>query len=452
MELANFHERGHNYQMSSAANPARPHISPDHILDAIAESIVCVDIEGLIIFWNHGAEQLYGYTADETLGRHVSMLYPSGSEGDEYTRDLAEQLRTAQPSESDVWRCKKSGERVYIHRSAAPLSDQNGRHIGLVTHAIDITRRQLAEDALAERDAQLRQQFALYQAMLDAQSLAGIGLFILGDGRIVFANSAAAQITGYSVDELKGLAHFNLITHPDDRDRERVLHNHQRRLRGEGFDNRYDIGILTKDGTRREAEIAVSTISGATGTQIMVVMVDITERKNTEQCIQHLALHDALTGLSNRTLLFDRLDGAITAARRRNASFALFFLDLDDFKPINDDLGHDAGDLVLKTIAQRLQGSVRESDTVARVGGDEFVLVLQDVNGREAAKSVAEKTIAALAKPISINNRICEVGATLGIALYPDHGEDADTLIRHADAAMYAAKRLGKNRCLIWDD
>lgn len=436
--------------MSSPANPARPPLAPGHILDAIAESIVCVDIKGRIIFWNRGAEQLYGYTAIETIGRHVSMLYPSGGESDEYNRGLAEQLRSAQPSEGDVWRCKKSGERIYIHRSAAPLNDQNGCLIGLVTHAIDITRRKLAEDALTERDAQLLQQHALYQAMLDAQSLAGIGLFILSDGKVVFANPAAAQITGYSVDELKGLAHFNLVTHPDDR--ERVLRNHQRRLRGEVFDNRYDIGILTKDGNRRETEIAVSAISGDTGTQILVVMVDITARKNTEQVIQHLALHDALTGLSNRTLLFDRLDGAIAAARRRNASFALFFLDLDNFKPINDDLGHDAGDLVLKTIAERLQGSVRESDTVARVGGDEFVLVLQDVHGRKAALSVAEKTIAALSQPISMNNRLCEVGATLGIALYPEHGEDADTLIRHADAAMYAAKRLGKNRSLIWQD
>ncbi len=436
--------------MSSPANPASPPLAPGHILDAIVESIVCVDIEGRITFWNRGAEKLYGYSMIEVVGRHVSMLYPSGSENDEYTRSLAEQLRSEQASEDDAWRVRKSGERIYIHRSAAPLYDQNRCCIGLVTHAIDITRRKQAEDALAERDAQLLQQHSLYLAMLDAQSLAGIGLFILSDGKIVFANPAAAQITGYSVDELKGLAHFNLIPHPDDR--ERVLRNHERRLRGEVFDNRYDIGILTKDGHRRETEIAVSTINGATGTQILVVMVDITERKNTEQVIQHLALHDPLTGLSNRTLLFDRLDGAITAARRRNASFALFFLDLDDFKPINDDLGHDAGDLVLKTIAQRLQGSVRESDTVARVGGDEFVLVLQDVHGRKAALSVAKKTIAALSQPIGIDNRFCEVGATLGIALYPEHGEDADTLIRHADAAMYAAKRLGKNRSLLWQD
>lgn len=436
--------------MSSPEHPPGPSLAPHHILDAIVESIVCVDLEGRITFWNRGAEQLYGYTAAEALGRHASMLYPSGPEREEYSRSLEEHLRSAIPSEQDVWRSTKSGQRLYIHRSVAPMYDQDGRCIGLVTHAIDITRRKLAEDALAERDAQLRQQYSLYQAMLEAQSLAGIGLFILGEGKITFANVAAAQITGYSVDELKGLAHFNLITHPDDR--ERVLHNHQRRLRGEVFENRYDIGILTKDGQRRETEIAVSMIDGATSTQILVVMVDITARKNTEQAIQHLALHDALTGLSNRTLLFDRLDGAIAAARRRGTSFALFFLDLDDFKPINDELGHDAGDLVLKTVALRLQDSVRESDMVARVGGDEFVLVLQDVHGRNDAMSVAEKTIAALSKPINIDNGLCEVGATLGIALYPEHGEDADTLLRHADAAMYAAKRLGKNRCLVWRD
>lgn len=432
------------------ANSTGEPLAPSSILDAIVESIVCVNLEGTIIFWNRGAELLYGYASAEVLGQHVSMLYPSGKEREEYTRSLEEHLRSGKTSENEVWRTNKSGERLFVHRSVSPLHDEDGRQIGIVTHSIDITRRKLAEDALVERDAQLGEQYSLYQAVLEAQSFAGIGLFILGDGKIVFANPAAAQITGYSVDELKGLAHFNLITHPDDR--ERVLHNHQRRLRGEAFDNRYDIGILTRDGRRRETEIAVSTIKSATGMQVLVVMVDITERKNTEQEIQHLALHDALTGLSNRTLLFDRLDGTITAARRRGSTFALFFLDLDNFKPINDNFGHDAGDLVLKIIAQRLLGSIRESDTVARVGGDEFVLVLQEVHGRPAAMSVAEKTIAALSRPIGIGKQQCEVGATLGIALYPEHGEDADTLIRHADAAMYAAKRLGKNRSLIWKD
>ncbi|MBI3525323.1 MAG: diguanylate cyclase [Betaproteobacteria bacterium] len=436
--------------MTSAPESAALSRASNNILDAIVESIVCSDIDGHIIFWNSGAEQLYGYSADEAIGRHVSMLYPRGAEGEAYSRNLAEQLRTGQANEGDVWRCKKSGERVFIHRTSAPLRDKNGRLIGLVAHAIDITRRKLAEDALAERDMQLREQHTLYQAMLDAQSMAGVGLVILDDGRAAFANQAAAQITGYSVDELMALSHFNQVTHPDDR--ERVQNNYHRRLNGEVFDNRYDISILTKDGRRREVEIAVSTIKGAAGTQILVVLVDITERKNTAQVIQHLALHDALTGLSNRTLLFDRLDSAISAARRRNSSFALFFLDLDNFKPINDELGHDAGDLVLKIIAERLHNSVRESDTVARVGGDEFVLVLQDVHGRKAALAVAEKTIAALSQPISTGSKLCEVGATLGIALYPEHGEDADTLMRHADAAMYAAKRLGKNRCLLWQD
>lgn len=449
--MAHFHNRNkpvHNCPMSDVANTAGDLLAPSNILDAIVESIICLDLQGNIIFWNRGAEKLYGYPSAEVLGHHVSMLYPGGEEREEYLRSLAEHLSSGKTSEKDVWRTNKAGERIYIHRSVAPLYDHNDKHVGLITHSIDITRRKQAEDALAERDAQLREQYSLYQAMLEAQSVAGIGLFILANGKIVFANPAAAQITGYGVDELKELAHFNLIPHPDDR--ERVMHNHLRRLRGEEFDNRYDIGILTKNNQRREVEIAVSTISGDSGTQVLVVMVDITARKNTEQEIQHLALHDPLTGLSNRTLLFDRLDGAITAARRRSTSFALFFLDLDNFKPINDDLGHDAGDFVLKIIAQRLQGSVRESDTVARVGGDEFILVLQEVHGRQDALSVAEKTIAALSKPISIGEQQCAVGATLGIALYPEHGDDADTLIRHADAAMYAAKRLGKNRSQIW--
>lgn len=442
--------------MSTPQQPSPPPFASDVILDETVEAVVCIDLEGKITFWNHGAENLYGYTAEEALGRHFSVLYPpSRAEEEARIHQFAPQVLAAKRHEIDGWRIRKSGDQVFIHLSSMPLRDAEGNQIGFIDYSIDITRRKEMEDALAERDAALRQQHMLYQALLDAQSQAGIGLFILEGGRIIFANTAASKITGYSNDELMKLSNFMRVVHPDES--ERILRKFPNLLEGgpsveddDAFEHRYDLTILTKTGDHRITEVAVSAIMGSNSPQILVVMVDISERKLAEQRLQHLALHDALTGLSNRTLLFDRIGSSIAAARRNKSSFALFFLDLDNFKPINDAFGHDSGDIALQTVASRLRDCVRESDTVARVGGDEFVILARDISERKNAEAVAAKVTAAISAPLMISNRNFLVGASIGIVLYPEHGRDADTLMQHADAAMYSAKRLGKNRCVVW--
>ncbi len=433
-----------------------PPFAADTILDEMVESVICIDLDGMITFWNRGAENLYGYSTDEAVGRHFSVLYPV-AHGDEENRanHFAPQVLTAKHHEIDGWRIRKSGEQVFIHLSAMPLCDAAGNQVGIIDYSIDITGRKAAEQELAKRDEELRQQNMLNQALLDAQSQAGIGLFILQDGRIAFANPAASRITGYSNDELLTLANFMRLIHPDEC--ERLLHKYPSLQEGvpfppegEAFEGRHDLTIQTLSGEYRVTEISVATIKGTDNPKILVVMVDISERKLAEERLQHLALHDPLTGLSNRTLIFDRIGSTIAAAKRNKTSFALFFLDLDNFKPINDAYGHDAGDIALQAVADRLRTCVRESDTVGRVGGDEFVLLIRDVAGRKTAESVAAKVTDALSAPFAINDQNCQIGTSVGIVIYPEHGADADTLMQHADAAMYSAKRLGKNRCVVW--
>jgi len=174
------------------------------------------------------------------------------------------------------------------------------------------------------------------------------------------------------------------------------------------------------------------------------VASDITEHKLTEDRIQRMAHHDSLTELPNRILFNDRLNQAIHLARRDSGQFALFYIDLDKFKAVNDNFGHPAGDELLKLVATRIRKEVRESDTVARVGGDEFTVILADVARREDAESVAEKIIAAIAAPFQVGGDgvSVEVGASIGVALYPLDGQDPDTLIKAADAAMYRAKQV----------
>jgi diguanylate cyclase (GGDEF)-like protein len=175
------------------------------------------------------------------------------------------------------------------------------------------------------------------------------------------------------------------------------------------------------------------------------VTMDITEHKLTEERIQRVAHHDSLTGLPNQLLFIDRLNQAIILAKRDSRQFALLYLDLDKFKPVNDALGHAAGDELLKAVAMRIRREVRESDTVARVGGDEFTVILHDIVRREDAETVARKIITALATPFQLDSQrqSVDIGTSIGIAVYPVDAREADALVKAADDAMYRAKQPG---------
>lgn len=415
--------------------------SADALLDALIESIVCIDLQRRIVFWSKGAERIYEYTAEEALGRHYSFLFPGGkAEEDQTVRTNVPAILAVGRGVFEGWRVTKSGRRVYVRVVASPLFDESGAHAGFVGHAIEFTALKTTEEALAASRARM-------EALLDAQSRADIGLFVIEEGKVVFANEALCKLFGYTLEEIKALPSYLELAHPVDR--ERVAQNHQRRLQGELFPNRYDISAVTKTGERREVEITASPITTEGRPGVLVVTVDNTERKAAQAKVQYLALHDQLTGLANRALFFDRLDAAIAATQRKGGSFALLYLDLDDFKPINDSFGHQAGDEALRAVGARLTGCVRVTDTVARLGGDEFVLMIHDATEEFAAASVAHKVIAAITEPMVIAGRRHVLGCSIGIVLFPRHGGDADSLMRRADEAMYGAKRLGKNRYLM---
>jgi len=415
--------------------------SADTLLDALIESIVCIDLERRIVFWSKGAERIYEYTPAEALGRHYSILFPGGeAEENETVRAHVPAILGGGRGIFEGWRVTKSGRRVYVRVAASPLFDASGKHVGFVGHAVDITALKTTEEALAASQARM-------EALLDAQARADIGLFVIEEGKVVFVNDALCRLFGYTSEEVKALPSYLELAHPADR--ERVAQNHQRRLQGELFPNRYDISIITKAGERREVEITASPIVTDGRPGVLVVTVDNTERKAAEARVQYLALHDQLTGLANRVLFFDRLEAAIAATQRKGGAFALLYLDLDDFKPINDSYGHQAGDEALRAVGARLTGCVRVTDTVARLGGDEFVLMIHDTAEEFSAATVAHKVIAAITEPLVIEGRTHIVGCSIGMVLFPRHGSDADSLMRRADEAMYGAKRLGKNRYLM---
>ena len=204
--------------------------------------------------------------------------------------------------------------------------------------------------------------------------------------------------------------------------------------------------VQTFDGTRRELEIRGERLEPPSCAATVLVAHDVTRHRQDVARLSFLALHDPLTGLSNRALMHDRLAQAVSSADRYRRCCAVLVIDLDGFKAVNDGLGHAAGDSLLREVATRLQACARDSDTVARPGGDEFVLVISQATCYQDAGVVAARVVESLARPYEVDGRSCRIGASVGVAVHPQDGDDADTLLAHADAAMYLAKGTGKNR------
>jgi diguanylate cyclase (GGDEF)-like protein len=206
--------------------------------------------------------------------------------------------------------------------------------------------------------------------------------------------------------------------------------------------------VLKKDGSKGHVEASVSLVRNRAGDPMGFrgIVHDITARKESEAAIRHLAYHDVLTGLPNRILFGDRLSRAVAQAQRKGGKFALLMLDLDHFKDVNDSLGHTMGDRLLRSVGERLSGLLRKVDTVARMGGDEFLILLEDLSLSENAVTIARKILKSFDDPFRLGPHEVQVSTSIGIAVYPDDGDKDETLMRNADAALYCAKREGRQQ------
>jgi diguanylate cyclase (GGDEF)-like protein/PAS domain S-box-containing protein len=265
-------------------------------------------------------------------------------------------------------------------------------------------------------------------------------------GEIQGFNPAAEQIFGYSQQEVTGKKLSILMPEPDrsahDSYLNRYLTTGQSRILGV---RGREVIAVRKNGEAFPMELSASEMMLGGNRYFIGIVRDITERKLAEQKIAHLAHYDYLTDLPNRALLLDVLNHSISLAKRDKHKVAVLFIDLDGFKAINDIMGHDAGDLLLKGVSQRIKETIRDSDTVARVGGDEFILVLDNVESDENAASVANKILAVLSESFDLNGQPGRVGGSIGISIFPEDAENPAQLVKQADDAMYLAKQVGKN-------
>jgi diguanylate cyclase (GGDEF)-like protein/PAS domain S-box-containing protein len=270
------------------------------------------------------------------------------------------------------------------------------------------------------------------------------GVVFHDNGVITDCNEAIVKLSGYSVEELVG---SSVIQYVLPERREEALENVRR-----GYERPYESEIVTKDGARVPVEFEGREMPFEGKVYRLSIIRDIRRRKLSQARIAFLAHHDLLTGLPNRALLNDRLDFIIGTARRRGKQAALLFIDLDNFKVINDSLGHDAGDALLKIIAERIPGVLRSVDVVSRHGGDEFLVVLPDLDRAEGAVPVAEKLLATITEPMDIEGQSISVSPSIGISVFPRDGKSPRELIKNADAAMYLAKERGRNNFQFFDE
>jgi diguanylate cyclase (GGDEF)-like protein/PAS domain S-box-containing protein len=433
----------------------------DKVLDLLLDAVVAVDVGGRFVFASAACERVFGYTPEEMIGREMlALVHP-----DDRERTLAAARGVAGGAHLPHFEnryLRKDGSVVDIMWTARWSADEQLR----VAVARDITTH--------KRDQSLRT--ALYSISEAAHSTEDLNeLFARIHGAIAALLPARNFCVAlydeardelrypYRVDESGAMpAPGPLASAPRTAE---VIRTGKTLLvtpatagglpPGLEAGSAYWLGApLSSHGGTFGALVVQGYAGGATYDErdrellqfVSAQVAAAVERKRMHARLQHIALYDQLTDLPNRELLRDRLRTALARARREQGQLSLLYLDLDDFKPVNDVHGHAVGDALLREVARRLRASLRESDTVARLGGDEFVVLLEGLRAPGQAEAIAEKLRLALAQSILVDHLVCQISASIGVAVYPaDGGNDAD-LLRHADAAMYRAKRAGGNR------
>jgi diguanylate cyclase (GGDEF)-like protein/PAS domain S-box-containing protein len=370
----------------------------------------------------------------------LDIVHPEDRDAVEHT--YADSLAARTPYEISHRLLMRDGRVKWVQQRGTAEFDAAGQPLRSIGTVQDITRSVLDQQALIENEERLR---IIADYTYDWEYWQGVR------GELIYMSPSCERITGYTREEfIADPALLHNIILPEDR---HLMAAHLQDI-GHEDEGTLDFRIARKDGQIRWIAHGCRCVYWHGGRFMgrRASNRDITERKQAEEQVRQLAYYDMLTGLPNRRLLLDRLQLALTQARRHTRPMAVLFLDLDHFKNINDTHGHDVGDALLKQVADRLRTCVRDGDTVARQSGDEFVIVLTEIKRPEAAAQVAAKIIDAIRAPMHIGDRVLDIMASVGIAVYPADADDTTELMKKADQAMYAAKAAGRNNYRFYRD
>lgn len=401
------------------------------LLESAPDGILVFNQENKIILVNAQVEKLFGYKRDELINQNLNLILPESVDklyGKNENINVSRQINQYLGESKELIGKHKFGQKIPLEISLSPFETDEGILISGVVR--DVTARKLAE-------SELRRAATVFENTNE-------GIIITDKDQTVLAvNQAFTKITGYASYEILGkkpsMLRCKVISKEFNAEQLAALET-QGQWRGEVRNRR-------KDGESYPVLENVSVVKDNQDNVVNYITVfsDISVIKKSEERLNYLAHHDALTNLPNRLLFGANLDRAIEHAKRYKQKVALLFLDLDRFKIINDTLGHSYGDVLLQTTGSRIVECVRREDTVARLGGDEFTIVMSAIANAEDAAKLAKKVIDKIFEPISVEGQEIVTSASIGISIYPDDALDAETLIKAADTAMYHAKELGKN-------
>ncbi len=396
------------------------------------------DILNNSVYFSPRWKEMLGFS-DEELPNEVpswaDRIHPD--DVDETWADVHKNVNGETEYYENVHRLKhKDGHWVWILDRGKVQFDENGTAIRMLGTHTDITKEK-------KMQLQYAHQVQIIEQVHDSVISTDL------EGIIVSWNKGSKTLLGYKAKDMLGRHISSIYLEEDHEELEKNI-----KILKEKGKHRTVIRLLKKSKELIYAELSLSLLKDEKGEPIGLVgySQDITERKIAEdelhlqrRNLQHQAYHDTLTGLPNRSLFSDRLEQAVEKAKRNDTLFALFFIDLDRFKQINDSLGHAIGDELLKVVTERLKVTLRKEDTLARLGGDEFTIIMEELSHAQDASILAQKVLEVLQQPITINNHALYVSSSIGISLYPQDDTDAGNLLKYADAAMYRAKEEGRN-------
>jgi diguanylate cyclase (GGDEF)-like protein/PAS domain S-box-containing protein len=410
-------------------------VKSQEILD-LYENAPCgyhsVDKHGKFIHINATELSWLGCTLEEALSGLGPIDFFTEESKAKFHTNFPKLLANGQINEIELDLVGRQGQLRHVSVNATIVRDMEGNFQFTRSVMFDITQLHLARQII---DRTNREQLALLDNDL-------IGMARTRNRKTIWKNRAFDRLFGYETSEVIGQT--SRLVYKDDATFERIgLQAYPVLAAGGHF--RTQVEMLRKDGSGIWVDLS-GAMTSEENQELLWMFMDITDSKNSQRKIEHVALHDVLTDLPNRSLLMERLARGIAVAKREPRRIAVMFLDLDRFKEVNDTFGHAAGDELLIVIANKLQALVRVTDTVARLGGDEFVIKLDNPENIDEVVRIADRVVSVIAERVAIQGHLIQVGASIGISMFPENGTSSDELVANADAAMYFAKRAGKKR------
>lgn len=429
------------------------------VLNRLPLGIFILDKNYHVVFWNKVMREWTGLADQDVLEKSLFEMFREADQP-KFTKRIDSIFKGGAPAifSSHLHkylielRTKADVARLHNTTVTALKVDSEQDHLALFTLQdvtdlnAGIVEYRKAKDQLLDElrkrkeiEQRLRQEKRFISLLLDTARV----LIILmdNDGKVIIFNRACEDLTGYDSREIENRVQVDFLLAEEEK--EKCMGFFEDNM--SGMPDEFENCWKTRDGQERLISWTNTLIYDEQGKPEYVLSTgtDITDQRQMQKKIKHMAMHDELTGLGNRNLLQERLNYNISVADRYGKKFAVLFLDLDGFKKINDGFGHSVGDNVLRDVANRIVSSVRASDTVARFGGDEFVLVLSEINQYQDAINVSKKISSELSKPYKYGYSVCSIGVSIGISIYPDDGDDSESVLRLADKAMYRAKTAG---------